>query len=436
MATFEKVRQMLDSYNKNGFLNGSILVASKGEILENRGFGYANIEHAIPNSKSTKYRIGSLSKAFTAYAIFQLHDRGKLNINDAIDKYMDNYPNGENISIYHCLTNTSGIPNYTSFRDFWSNTMRLPASLNQLIDTFKDQPLNFKPGEEFEYSNSGYAILTAIIEKVSGISYSDYMREEIFNPLGMENTGCDDGRRIISRMASGYSLWEEAIHAEYADMSFPLGAYGLYSTTEDLYIWDQTLKNSNLLNADLMSKMFTPNHSSYASGWVVSEILSRKCTHHFGDLSGYCSSFLRFIDEEVTVIFLSNLNITPVSHLTKEIAKLIFDEEVTLPSPLESIRLKNPRKIVGKYQFENDQSKMVHISRKLNELYLIAPKMYSVLYKYRLIPVEQELYKTTFLTEYVNEKVILHYSRTSGEIDYMQYIDLHGEEYIGYRIEF
>ena len=436
MATSEKVRQMLDSYNKHGYLNGSILVASKGNILENKGFGYANIEHAIPNSKSTKYRIGSLSKAFTAYAIFQLHDRGKLNINDMISKYIDNYPGGENISIYHCLTNTSGIPNYTSFQDFWSNTMRLPSSLKQLIDTFKDQPLNFKPGKQFEYSNSGYAVLTAIIEQVSGLSYSNYMREEIFIPFGMNNTGCDDGRKIIPELASGYSLWEETIHAEYTDMSFPLGAYGLYSTTEDLYIWDQTLKNSNLLNDNLMSKMFTPHYSSYASGWVVSEILSRKCMHHFGDLSGYCSSFLRFIDEEVTVIFLSNLNITPVSHLTKEIAKVVFDEEVNLPRPLESIQLKNPPQIVGNYQFENDQSKKVHISEKLNELYLIAPKMYGVLYKYRLIPVEQELYKTTFLTEYINEKVILHYSKTSGEIDYMQYIDLYGEEYICYRIEF
>lgn len=436
MATPKKVREMLDSYNNKGFLNGSILVVSKGEILENKGFGYANIEHAIPNSKSTKYRIGSLSKAFTAFAIFQLHDREKLNINDMIGKYMGNYPGGENISIYHCLTNTSGIPNYTSFPDFWSNTMRLPTSLNQLIDTFKDQPLNFKPGEQFEYSNSGYAILTAIIEKVTGISYSDYMREEIFNPLGMKNTGCDDGRKIISGLASGYSMWEETIHAEYTDMSIPLGAYGLYSTTEDLYIWDKALKRTKLLNAELISKMFTPNHSSYASGWVVSEILGRKCIHHFGDLSGYCSSFIRFIDEEVTVIFLSNLNITPVSYLTKEIAKVIFEEEVKLPSPLEPIQLKNPPKIVGKYQFENDQTKMVHISEKLNDLYLIAPKMYNVLYKYRLIPVEQELNKITFLTEYINEKVILHYSKTSGEIDYMQYIDLYGEEYICYHIGF
>ncbi|MEG0416711.1 MAG: hypothetical protein RR565_11320, partial [Erysipelothrix sp.] len=145
---------------------------------------------------------------------------------------------------------------------------------------------------------------------------------------------------------------------------------------------------------------------------------------------------LRFIEDEVTVIFLSNLNITPVSHLTKEIAKVVFEEKVTLPSPLKSIPLKNPHEIVGNYQVENDQSKMVRISEKRNELYLITSKMYGVPYKYRLIPVEERLYKTTFLTEFVNEKVILHYSRTSGKIEYVQYIDLYGEEYICYPIEF
>lgn len=431
MATSEKIRQMLDSYNRNGYLNGAILVASKGEILENRGFGYANIEHAIPNSTTTKFRIGSLSKAFTAYAIFQLQARGKLNVYDSISNYINNYSHGDDITIYHCLTNTSGIPNYTSAEDFWSKTMRLPSSLYELIDTFKEQPLLFKPGTEFDYSNSGYAILTAIIEQVSGISYSDYMQEEIFKPFGMKNTGCDDGRKIISELASGYSLWEEIIHAEYADMSFPLGAYGLYSTTEDLYIWDQTLKKSNLLNDDLMSTMFTPNHSSYACGWFVSEILNKKCIHHFGDVSGFCSSILRFIEDDVTVIFLSNLNITPISHLTEEIAKVAFEEEVILPSPLNPIQLENQKTVVGKYQFENDASKELHITEKLNELYLTAPKMYGALFKYKLIPVEQVLYKTSFMTEYVNEKVILHH----GDRDYIQYIDFYGEEHICYRIE-
>ncbi|WP_269431725.1 serine hydrolase [Bacillus sp. JCM 19034] len=193
----------------------------------------ANWEHMVPNKPTTKFRIGSLTKAFTALAIFQLHERGNLNIDDTIGTYLSNYPQGEIITIYHCLTHTAGIPNYTSFQDFWSTTMRLPFTLNELIDSFKDRPLQFAPGSKFEYSNSGYALLTAIIENVSGLTYSDYIQENICKPLGMEHTGCDDGRVVVPHLATGYSYWEKPIHPAYADLSFPLGhmAYILQQRT-------------------------------------------------------------------------------------------------------------------------------------------------------------------------------------------------------------
>ena len=175
--------------------------------------------------------------------------------------------------------------------------------------------------------------MTAIIETVSGMSYANYIREQICNPLGMYNTGCDNGIKVVSGLASGYSFWEEPIHPAYADLSFPLGAYGLYSTTEDLFIWDKALKSSQMLSKELMEKMFTPNLGSYACGWMVSEILGRKCVHHFGDISGFFSDFIRIIDHQVTIIFLSNMNVTPVTHLSREIAKTIFEEHVSLPIP-------------------------------------------------------------------------------------------------------
>ena len=252
MVTTNKVKQLIATYDRNCYLNGSLLVSYKGEVIINQGFGHANIEHNTLNTNKTKYRIGSLTKAFTAYAIFQLQDKKKININDSINKYLINHPHGDEITIYHCLTNTSGIPNYTASQDFWSNRMRLPLTLSELIASFKDLPLNFKPGTKYEYSNSGYSILTAIIEMVSGRTYEKYMREEIFIPLGMHNTGCDNGRTIIPNMASGYSIWEDIIHAEYTDMSHPLGGYGLYSTTEDLLKWDQILKTINFSDEGLI----------------------------------------------------------------------------------------------------------------------------------------------------------------------------------------
>ncbi|AXI11087.1 serine hydrolase [Oceanobacillus zhaokaii] len=428
----ERIGKWVERYEENGYLNGSILIASNDNILLNKGFGMSNLEHAVPNKPTTRFRIGSLSKAFTSMAIYQLHEKGKLNIDDCIGKYLSNYPQGDKITIYHCLTNTAGIPNYTSFPDFWSKTMRLPMTLDQLIDSFKHHELNFEPGRRFEYSNSGYTLLTAIIEKISGMSYAAYVQEKICRPLGMNNTGCDDGIEIVSDLASGYSFWEKPIHSEYADLSFPLGAYGLYSTTEDLFLWNQGLKSSQLLNKELMEKMFTTNLSSYASGWMVSEMLGRKCIHHFGDISGYFSDFLRFVDEQVTVIFLSNMNVTPVTHLTEEMARVIFDEHVSLPLSNQPINFTNTELIAGKYYIANEESKILDITLKNSELYLTVPKMYGILYKFKLMPVSHNASETTFVTEMVNEQLIFHYS-LSGEIASLEYKDYHDKKYIAHK---
>ncbi|WP_152657076.1 serine hydrolase [Oceanobacillus sp. CFH 90083] len=432
MRAEERISKWIKRYEENGYISGSILIASNGNMLLNKGFGMANWEHSVLNKPATKFRIGSLTKAFTSMGIYQLHEEGKLNIDDCIEKHLPDFPHGDKITIYHCLTNTSGIPNYTGFPDFWSKTMRLPMTLNQLIDSFKHLELNFEPGSKLEYSNSGYALLTAILEKVSSMSFAEYIQAKICLPLGMKNTGCDNGTDIVPDLASGYSFWEKPIHAAYADLSFPLGAYGLYSTTEDLFLWDQALKSPQLLSKELMEKMFTPNFSSYASGWVVSEILGRKCMHHFGDISGFCSNFFRFVDEQVTIIFLSNMNVTPVTHLMQEMAKVIFDEEVSLPPSIQPINFTDTELIAGKYIVENDESKILDITLKNGEVYLTVAKMYGVLYKFKILPVNHNASKTTFLTEMVNEELVFYYS-SSGEVDSVEYKDFIGDKYIGYK---
>ncbi|MBU9711350.1 serine hydrolase domain-containing protein [Evansella tamaricis] len=424
----KRVGKWIERYEENNYLNGSILITSNENFILNKSFGMANWEHMVPNKRTTKFRMGSLTKGFTALAIFQLHEKGYLNIDDSIGKYFANYPQGENITIYHCLTNTTGIPNYTSFPEFWSKTMRLPMTLNQLIDSFKHLELKFEPGSRFEYSSSGYALLTAIIENVSGMTYADYIQEQICHPLGMYNTGCDDGIKVVPNLASGYSFWEEPVHSAHADLSFPLGGYGLYSTTEDLFIWDKALRSSQLINKELTEKMFTPNHGSYSCGWVVSEILGRKCEHHFGDISGFSSNILRFVDEQVTITFLSNINVTPVTHLTKEMAKVIFDDPVSLPLPTQPINFTNIELIAGKY-FIEEESKILDISIKNGELYLTVPKMYGAFYKFKLVPVSHTASETTFLTEMVNEQIKFHYS-LSGEIVGVEYKDFNEKKYI------
>ncbi|MDR0271119.1 serine hydrolase domain-containing protein [Paenibacillus sp.] len=431
----ERIKKWMESYAQNGYLNGSILIACSGQVIFSEGFGMANQVHKVPNTSTTKFRIGSLTKAFTAMCIFQLDEEKKLNIDDTLDKYIVDYPNGDRISIFHCLTNTTGIPNYTSFPDFWPYTMRLPATLNQLIDSFKAHELEFEPGSRFGYSNSGYALLTKIIESVSGMSYSDYIREKICIPLGMLHTGCDDGVRIVSNLASGYSFFEEPIHAAYTDLSFPLGGYGLYSTTEDLFIWDQALKTSRLISKYSTEKMFKPSHGSYACGWMISEMQGRTCINHFGDIDGYFSDFLRFVEDDVTIIFLSNMSVTPVTHLSREMAKVVFGENVSLPLSAEPIQFNERDLIVGRYSDLNEMNTVLDISLKNNELYLTVPKMYGVLYKFKLIPVNQDTTTVTFITEMVNEQLVFRYG-ASGEIECVEYTDDSSNSHLLHKVAF
>ncbi|MFE4711239.1 serine hydrolase domain-containing protein [Paenibacillus sp. NPDC056722] len=333
--------------------------------------------------------------------------------------------------MYHCLTNTAGIPNYTSSPDFWPRTMRLPSTLDQLIDSFKEQKLEFQPGSRFGYSSSGYAILTGIIENVSGMSYSDYIQAQICLPLGMYNTGCDDGINVIPGMASGYSFWEKPIHTAYADMSLPLGSYGLYSTTEDLLVWDQALKSAKILSQELMNHMFTPHLQSYACGWVVSNELGRKCLNHFGDISGFFNDFLRFVDDELTIIFLNNMNVTPVTHLSRDIAKTIFEDQVTLPPIAVRVPLTGLDALTGCYFLENETNTHLDISTKNQELYLTVTIMYGVPYKFKLIPIRQEPGRITFITDMIYEHLEFCCS-LSGKVEYLLYTDYHGELQRGY----
>lgn len=434
MSIEERLRHWAEAYERNGYLHGSILVAMKGRILLNEGFGMANWEHQVPNRPSTAFRIGSITKSFTAMCIFQLHERGKLSIDDAIGKYIPDYPYGERITIYHCLTNSSGIPNYTSFSDFWPHTMRLPATLDRLIESFSGLDLEFEPGSRFGYSNSGYALLTAIIANVSGQSYADYVEEHICRPLGLRHTGCDEGIQVIPGLAAGYSWWERPIHAAYADMSFPLGAYGMYSTTEDLLAWDAALSSGRLLSRELTEKMFAPLHGSYACGWMISELFGRRCVNHFGDISGYYSDLLRLPDQDAAIIVLSNMNVVPVTQVSRELAKILFEKPVSLPLPAVPVSFTEVGSVAGKYAMDKEPFPVLDISVKQGELYLTVPKMYGVSYKFKLIPVHYDGNHATFVTEMIHERLQFSASQT-GEFGCVEYTDCCGARHTAHRVE-
>src|SRR5687768_17919018 len=205
-AKVDKLDKLISAYAEYGKFNGSVLVAEKGKVIYKKGFGLADMEWNIPNQPDTKHRLGSITKQFTAVAIMQLVEQGKLKLDVPISSWLPDYPkkSGDVITIHHLLTHSSGIPNMTSFPGFFKDVMRNSYSPVQLVNISADSTLQFKPGERFAYSNSGYLLLGYIIEKVTGKSYEQVLQENIFTPLKMNNTGYDHHSALLKIRARGY----------------------------------------------------------------------------------------------------------------------------------------------------------------------------------------------------------------------------------------
>lgn len=333
--------------------SGAILVARDGKVLMSKGYGMADVENDVPNTPETKFRLGSLTKQFTSASIMLLQERGKLSVQDSICKYVAPCPEAwQPITLHHLLSHTAGVPNFTGFPDY-ERTMREPAPVESLISRFRDRPLDFKPGEKWNYSNSGYVLLGYVVEKVSGGSYEKFVRENIFEPLKMSNTGYDHADAIIKHRARGYApRGEQIVNAAYLDMSIPFSAGGLYSTVGDLYVWEQALYGERLLKKASLDAIYTPVQHDYGYGWGVTTIYNRKAYAHSGGIDGFATNIMRFPEDRATVIVLSNNEAAPSSRIARDLAAIVFGEKYEVP--VERVVVKVDPKIydayVGEYE--------------------------------------------------------------------------------------
>ncbi|NII26468.1 serine hydrolase [Pseudoflavitalea sp. X16] len=335
----KQIDDLMGRYVDNGKFNGSVLVVENGKVIFKKGYGLANMEWNIPNTPDTKFRLGSLTKQFTAMLIMQLVEQGKLKLEGKITDYLTDYPKaaGDKITIHHLLTHTSGIPNYTNlpaFKTFNRNRYKPADFLKQ----FSDLPLEFEPGSAFAYSNSGYFLLGAIIEKVTGKTYEKVLQENIFTPLQMNNTGYDMFFKILPKRATGYDRWNlEYENAPYLDMSIPYAAGSLYSTVEDLALWDQALYSDKLLSASSKAIMLTPYKSDYAYGWGVykTQIAQLKdsveAMGHQGGINGFNTSLIRIPKNKHLVVLLNNTGGTNLGAMQNNILKILYDQPFDLP---------------------------------------------------------------------------------------------------------
>jgi CubicO group peptidase (beta-lactamase class C family) len=329
-----KLDHVVDAYQKNRNFMGSALVAKGGKVLLEKGYGMANLEWNVPNTPDTKFRLGSITKQFTATAILQLQEQGKLSVSDPACKYLDNCPDGwKAITIHHLLTHTSGIPSYTTpefMRD--PRQVRVPLTPVDILMLSRDKPLEFEPGAQWKYDNSGYIFLGAIVEKASGEKYADYLRKHIFGPLDMQDSGYDDTKTVLKNRASGYQPSKEGpVNADYLDMSLPYAAGSLYSTVRDLYRWDRALYTDKLLTKASEEKMFTAVKNNYGYGWMLAPMVHHKQIGHGGGIFGFVTYIARFPDDDAFVVVLANVVNTNPQGMARDLAGTLFGEKVELP---------------------------------------------------------------------------------------------------------
>ncbi|MBY0496943.1 MAG: serine hydrolase [Cyanobacteria bacterium] len=359
-----RMEQVIQSHVSAGTFMGTVLVARDGKMILNKSYGMANLELEVPNTPTTKFRLGSITKQFTAAAILLLEQQGKLKIDDPVKTYLPDAPTAwDRIRVFNLLTHTSGIFNFTALADY--NTIKLtPRTPETAIAAIRDKVLDFGPGENYSYSNSGYIVLGAIIEKVSGQSYEKFVADNFFKPLGMNDSGYDSNTEVIKRRASGYIRTPAGYrNAGFIHMSIPHAAGALYSTTEDLLKWEQALFGGKVLSQASLDRMTTPFKNDYGFGLISALQKGRRVISHNGGIDGFNSSMAYYPDTRTVVIVLANVNGPVPDTLVPQLAGLMHGDTVTLTSERKEIALPaaTQSKYVGTYQLAPAASMMITI---------------------------------------------------------------------------
>ena len=313
---------------------GVALVVKEGEVLYRKARGMADLELAVQMNPGHVFRIGSITKQFTACAILKLAEEGKLNLQDDISSFIKDYPtHGHKITIEHLLTHTSGIKSYTGMQEWTEELRKRDFAPAELVDFFKDEPMNFAPGEKFRYNNSAYFLLGYIIELVSETSYANYIDSCFFKPLGMENSYYGSASRIIPNRASGYAgKGKEYRNASYLSMTQPYSAGALLSTVDDLSTWYHAVMRGEVISARSLEKATTPyilnsgEKTDYGYGWFLGEIQGRPGISHEGGINGCRTASIFLPEEKVFVAVFSNCTCNAPGQIANKMAALALDK--------------------------------------------------------------------------------------------------------------
>lgn len=330
----KKMAELVRVYGKMDLFSGAVLVAKEGKIIFAGATGEANKDHGVANDLDTCFNIGSIGKTFTATAIMQLMQEGRLKLSDPIGKYLPDCPLREKkkITIHHLLNHTSGLGNYMNHKDY-SAIFYKARRINDILPLIWDQNPQFSAGKKFQYSNSGMVVAGAIIERLSGLSYGQYLNKKIFTPLGMKNSAIIFREQVVPNRAVGYIKRGGSYISNVFLEPQPCSDGGLYTTVEDLLKFDRALYGNELLSDMSKKVMFTPRSPArgYACGWGTGKMYGKKLVGHGGGAPGISARFYRYTDDRVTVIVLSNYH-RAAGPVFEALEAIVFEKPYQLPN--------------------------------------------------------------------------------------------------------
>lgn len=333
-STTSEFDKLLDKlFNADG-PGGVALVVEDGKTIYRKAFGMANLELDVKMTPKNIFRIGSISKQFTAVAILKLAEEGKIDLDADITEYIKDYPtHGHTITIKHLLNHTSGIKSYTSLEKWDAQERKRDFTPTELIDYFKHEPMDFAPGEQFRYNNSGYILLGHIIELVSGETYADYLKNHLFQPLNLNNSSYGSTSRIIKNRAYGYNKTDDAyINADFLSMTQPYAAGSLLSTVDDVHAWYKAIMNDKVISktsremAHQVGILNSGEKIDYGFGWFIGNIQGSPMIEHGGGINGYLTASIWLPVEKVFIAVFSNCNCNSPGDTANKMAAIAIDK--------------------------------------------------------------------------------------------------------------
>jgi CubicO group peptidase (beta-lactamase class C family) len=368
-----KIDKILRTQFKTNETGVSALVAKDGNVIYRKAFGKADLELDVDMTSKNVFEVGSITKQFTSVAILMLLEEGKLSLDDEITKFIPTYPtNGKKITIHHLLTHTSGIKSYTSMQRF-GEVMTIDETPLKFIDFFKNEPMDFDPGEKYLYNNSGYFILGYIVEKVSGTSYPKFIQERIFDAIDMKSSYYGSHKKLIKNRASGYQKGAEFSNAQYISLTLPYAAGSIMSNVDDMLKWQTAITNNVFLKKATIDKAFT-NYTlingdkiNYGYGWSFNEINDVSTIEHGGAIPGYLSMGVFVPSKNIYVILFSNCGCQSPTNTALEIAALAMDKPSQGEENTFNLSTEQLNTWVGTYEFDNKVLR--YITLKEGQLY-------------------------------------------------------------------